>query len=69
MEAILRRGGATCLEAALVRQRWLVAQGLACDVIIGVTSPSSGFRAHAWLEEPGRSVVMAGHVEIARLAP
>jgi hypothetical protein len=69
VEAVLRRRRSTCLEAALVRQRWLEAQGVPCDVVIGVTSPSSGFRAHAWLEEPGRPVAMAGHVEIARLEP
>jgi len=25
------------------------------DVVIGVTAPSEGFAAHAWLEEPGEA--------------
>lgn len=50
VEAVLRRRPATCLEAALVRQRWLASHGVLCDVVIGVTSPREGFRAHAWLD-------------------
>jgi Transglutaminase-like superfamily len=53
VEAVLRRSGATCLEAALVRQRWLRAHGVMRDVVIGVTAPRDGFRAHAWLADPG----------------
>jgi hypothetical protein len=45
---------ATCLERSLVLQHWYAANGVAVDVVIGVTPPRSGFRAHAWLEEPGR---------------
>lgn len=43
------RTGATCLPRSLVRQRWELAQGRPRDLVIGVTAPSSGFRAHAWL--------------------
>jgi Uncharacterised nucleotidyltransferase/Transglutaminase-like superfamily len=39
---------ATCLEIALVRQAR--AAGGAADVIVGVTAPARGFRAHAWLD-------------------
>jgi hypothetical protein len=46
----LRRANATCLESALVRQRWLAAQGDRQDLVIGVAGPTSSFRAHAWLE-------------------
>lgn len=53
VEAVLRRSGPTCLEAALVRQRWLAAHGVRLDVVIGVTAPRDGFEAHAWLDEPG----------------
>lgn len=53
VDAVLRRRGATCLQAALVRQRWLRAQGVIRDVVIGVTAPSEGFTAHAWLASPG----------------
>jgi Transglutaminase-like superfamily len=55
VEAVLRRRRATCLEAALVRQRWLRAQGVLGDVVIGVTAPRDGFKAHAWLSAPGES--------------
>jgi hypothetical protein len=55
VEAVLRRSRPTCLEGALVRQRWLRGQGVARDVVIGVTAPSDGFTAHAWLACPGES--------------
>jgi hypothetical protein len=45
---------ATCLERSLVYQSWFAAHGIDRDVVIGVTSPKPGFRAHAWLEEPGQ---------------
>ena len=40
----------TCLERAIVLQRWYAAHGERKSIWIGVSSPSSGFRAHAWLE-------------------
>jgi hypothetical protein len=40
----------TCLEAALVRQARAAGAGVAIDVIVGVTAPAGGFRAHAWLD-------------------
>lgn len=46
----LRRGGATCLMEAVVLQRWDAAHGWHRDVVIGVTVPSEGFQAHAWLD-------------------
>lgn len=55
--AVLRRGGYTCLEQALVRQAWDAAHGQPRELVIGVTSPSGGFGAHAWLEgDPARTV-------------
>lgn len=48
--AVLRRGDYTCLVRALVLQAWHEGQGKHRDVIIGVTKPSEGFRAHAWLD-------------------
>jgi hypothetical protein len=69
VEAILRRRRHTCLEGALVRQRWLAAHGVMYDVVIGVTAPSEGFSAHAWLEAGERAPATRKHVEIARLAP
>jgi hypothetical protein len=47
--AVLRRRPASCLERALVLQRWEASQGYPRDVVIGVTSPDD-FAAHAWLD-------------------
>jgi hypothetical protein len=52
VDAVLFRLSPTCLERALVAQRWLLAQGDRRDVVIGVPT---GFRAgdspaHAWLD-------------------
>ena len=48
---------ATCLERALLRQARAAGAGMPRDVIVGVTAPATGFRAHAWLDgdrvEPG----------------
>jgi hypothetical protein len=44
----LRR--ASCLEGALVRQRFLATRGEPHDIVIGVRSPSESFGAHAWLD-------------------
>jgi Transglutaminase-like superfamily len=55
VDTLLGRARPTCLEAALVRQRWLSAHGLRWDVVIGVTAPRDGFRAHAWLEDSSQS--------------
>lgn len=64
---VLRLQHATCLERALVMQRWLDDQGHPCEVIIGVSRPSSGFTAHAWLETDRISTEHAEHKEIMRL--
>ena len=48
--AVVRRRPSTCLERALVLQRWDADHGAGCDVIIGVRGPGDDFRAHAWLE-------------------
>jgi hypothetical protein len=47
-----------------VLQRWLPRTVSARDVVIGVTAPTDGFAAHAWLdgEEPGRK-----YAELTRL--
>lgn len=50
VEALLRRRRHSCLEAALIRQRWLAAHGLRRAVVIGVSSPRDGFVAHAWVD-------------------
>jgi Transglutaminase-like superfamily len=45
-----RRASSTCLERALVRQRWLAAHGSPRDVVIAVQAPGEAFRAHAWVD-------------------
>lgn len=47
--AVLRRQPHTCLERALVLQRWEAAYGNARDVVIGVAREGGDFTAHAWL--------------------
>jgi hypothetical protein len=55
---VLKRAGASCLVRSLVLQRWHATHGTRRDLVIGVTSPASGFRAHAWLEgEPAHTTV------------
>jgi hypothetical protein len=68
VEALLRRSTPTCLEAALVRQRWLSAHGVIRDVVIGVTAPSDGFKAHAWLASPGETGSSQPWHELTRLS-
>jgi hypothetical protein len=48
--AVVRRRPSTCLERALVLQRWEADHGAGADVVIGVKGPGDGFAAHAWLE-------------------
>ncbi len=50
MNAGLRLRRASCLERALLRQRFDAANGVQRTLIIAVTSPADGFRAHSWLE-------------------
>jgi hypothetical protein len=48
--AVLDERGYSCLVSAVVRQAWLLAQGIRRDLVIGVTDLSEQFGAHAWLE-------------------
>jgi hypothetical protein len=50
VRAVLRRASPTCLERALVLQRWFAAHGSSRDVVIGVMAAAEGFAAHAWLD-------------------
>ena len=50
VHALLRRRPATCLERALVLQRWHAARGRPREIVIGVKGPTEEFSAHAWLE-------------------
>ena len=40
----------TCLVRSAVLQEWDVEHGRPRDLIIGVSAPGPGFRAHAWLD-------------------
>jgi hypothetical protein len=68
VHAILRRQPSTCLERALVLQRWEEVQGRPRDVIVAVKGPATDFAAHAWLEgeADGES---ASYAELMRLPP
>jgi hypothetical protein len=50
VEGVLSRRPNTCLMRALVLQSWYRGQGDPRDVVIGVTAPRAGFRAHAWID-------------------
>jgi Transglutaminase-like superfamily len=58
----------SCLERALVLQRWLAAHGLMHEVVVGVNKVGAQFTAHAWVdvEEPWQR---GEFDEIARLGP
>lgn len=64
---LLRRRQNSCLSNALIVQAWRADHGDYVDVVIGVTAPTAGFTAHAWLaDNPGGA---AGHEAIHRLPP
>jgi len=65
VNAVLRRTPNTCLERALVLQRWLVEHGTEKDVVVGVTGRND-FRAHAWLDG---EAVDEQFQELTRLRP
>lgn len=65
VNAVLRRAPSTCLERALVLQRWLADHGTDKDVVVGVTGRDD-FRAHAWLEG---EAVDEQFQELTRLRP
>lgn len=50
VEIVVRTVGRNCLVRAAVRQAWYAAHGREYDLIIGITPPAKGFKAHAWLE-------------------
>ena len=65
VEAVLSWRRYSCLQRAVVRQAWDAAHGVRRELIIGVTSPSHGFSAHAWLEGDPPSD-HEGYVELVR---
>jgi hypothetical protein len=69
VHAVMRRQSHTCLERAMVLQRWRAAHGDPQDVVIGVCPPSAGFVAHAWLADEDTGVETTSYIELVRLHP
>jgi hypothetical protein len=68
VQALLRLRRHTCLEEALVKQRFLASQGAHRDVVIGVRSGrDGGFVAHAWLDGEADGAADRFH-ELTRLS-
>ena len=59
VHAVLRRLPATCLERAVVLQRWRIAQGDPREIVIGVNREDDEFRAHAWVDGEGDTLAPA----------
>jgi hypothetical protein len=65
VRGVLARRHDSCLVRALVLQRWHAAHGERRDLVIGVTPPRQGFRAHAWIDgDP--TCHEAGFIELLR---
>ncbi len=68
VRALLARRPHSCLEGALVLQRWLAAYGEPRDVVIGVVAPGEAFGAHAWIDgDPAAAA--EPFVELCRVHP
>ena len=67
--AVLRRQPHTCLERAIVLQRWRAAHGEPRDVVIGIRRPGEGFSAHAWLEDEPHEEEASLYTELRRVRP
>jgi hypothetical protein len=65
---VLRRSSPSCLEQALVMQRWLLAHGQPHDVVIGVARQDDTVMAHAWVEGGGDASEET-YTELHRLPP
>ena len=68
IHAVLRRLPSTCLERAVVLQRWRTAQGDPREIVIGVMRDEDEFKAHAWVEGEGDELAPAFQ-ELLRVAP
>jgi hypothetical protein len=69
VRVVLARQRPSCLERALVLQRWLAGQGIERDVIVGTEGSAAGdFAAHAWLDGE-QQLPERRYVEILRLTP
>jgi hypothetical protein len=68
VHGMLRRWPASCLERALVLQRWEAAHGRPRAVVIGVQGARQDLRAHAWLEGSADGLAPAFR-ELMRVPP
>jgi transglutaminase superfamily protein len=59
VHAVLRRLPSTCLERAVVLQRWRIAQGDPREIVIGVMRDADEFKAHAWVDGEGDALAPA----------
>jgi len=69
VNVVLGRVPATCLERAVVLQRWRAAHGDPRDVVVGVSGTRVDFRAHAWLDDELPGVDADEFRELMRLRP
>jgi Transglutaminase-like superfamily len=69
VEAVLRRVSPTCLERSMVLQKWLLANGVPCEVVIGVKRGNGGVEAHAWLDVEADLPLVKDYTELHRLGP
>lgn len=65
---VLRMRRDSCLVRSAVLQVWDVEHGRQRDLIIGVTAPGPGFKAHAWLDGDPPAAT-AGFDEFTRRPP
>lgn len=66
VRALVKRAPVTCLAQSYVLQRWYLAIGDPRDVVVAVTKPSDGFKAHAWLDGDPKP---EGFAELTRRVP
>lgn len=69
VDAVLRRLSPTCLERAVVLQRWRAAHGDLRAVVVGVRGTGDEFRAHAWLDDESPELEESEYRELVRLSP
>lgn len=69
VQAVLRRLSPTCLERAVVLQRWRAAHGDPRAIVVGVRGTGKEFRAHAWLDDERPSQGDPEYSELVRLGP
>ncbi len=67
VEVVLRIRRATCLERALVVQRWFAARSVPRTVVVGISESPGAFAAHAWVEGHDAPAFFEGYQPIRRV--